>query len=259
MPIINGQGRVAVRVTGSPSGGGGGGIVTNGLILNLDAGNASSYPGTGTTWTDLSGNGNNATLVNGVGYSSANGGSLVFDGSNDYANITNNAATSMFALQSFTLDIWVKPTNITELRAFWNISNTSHNDPYYSQHMRIQGGMVVFAGNLNGTYDGGLYTSSGFDQGVPFYLTPNNIYNITFVKEYNPNKKILYINGQFICSKNFNSGDISYYNTPIRIGNSDTYPMSYVGNYYNAKYYNRPLNPSEITQNFDALKTRYGL
>ena len=49
-------------------------IVTSGLVLNLDAGNTASYPGTGTTWTDLSGNGNNGTLVNGVGYNFANGG-----------------------------------------------------------------------------------------------------------------------------------------------------------------------------------------
>ena len=59
-------------------------LVMNGLVLCLDAGNSKSYPGTGTTWTDLSGNGNNGTLTNGPTYSSANGGSLVFDGTNDY-------------------------------------------------------------------------------------------------------------------------------------------------------------------------------
>jgi hypothetical protein len=58
-------------------------IVTNGLVLLLDAGNPASYPGSGTTWFDLSGNGNNGTLVNGVGYNSDNGGSLVFDGVDD--------------------------------------------------------------------------------------------------------------------------------------------------------------------------------
>ena len=57
-------------------------IVKDGLILNLDAGNRYSHPGSGTTWSDLSGNNNNGTLVNGVGYSSSNGGSFVFDGTN---------------------------------------------------------------------------------------------------------------------------------------------------------------------------------
>ena len=59
-------------------------IVTNGLVLCLDAANSKSYPGSGTTWTDLSGRGNNGTLVNGVGYNSGNLGSLVFDGVDDY-------------------------------------------------------------------------------------------------------------------------------------------------------------------------------
>ena len=54
-------------------------IVRDGLVLNLDAGEPSSYPGTGTAWTDLSGNGNTGTLTNGPTYSSANGGSIVFD------------------------------------------------------------------------------------------------------------------------------------------------------------------------------------
>jgi hypothetical protein len=55
-------------------------VVSQGLVLALDAGNSKSYPGSGTTWSDLSGNGNNGTLVNGVGYNSSNLGSLVFDG-----------------------------------------------------------------------------------------------------------------------------------------------------------------------------------
>jgi hypothetical protein len=62
-------------------------IITDGLVLYLDAGNPASYPGSGTTWFDLSGNGNNGTLVNGVGYTSDNLGSLVFDGVDDYVNV----------------------------------------------------------------------------------------------------------------------------------------------------------------------------
>ena len=63
-------------------------LVTSGLVLCLDAGNPKSYPGSGTTWTDLSGRGNHGTLVNGPTFNSANGGSIVFDGSNDYVELT---------------------------------------------------------------------------------------------------------------------------------------------------------------------------
>ena len=58
-------------------------IVTNGLVLCLDAADQKSYPGTGTTWFDRSGNGNNGTLIGGVGYNSTNAGIIVFDGIND--------------------------------------------------------------------------------------------------------------------------------------------------------------------------------
>jgi hypothetical protein len=71
-----------------------GGMILSGelatLQLYLDAGNASSYPGSGTTWTDLSGNGRNGTLTNGPTYSSANGGSIVFDGTDDFVQCTGS-------------------------------------------------------------------------------------------------------------------------------------------------------------------------
>lgn len=61
------------------------GVVTDGLVLHLDAGDSASYPGTGTTWSDLSGQGNDYTLTNGPTYNSGNGGHIVFDGTNDHA------------------------------------------------------------------------------------------------------------------------------------------------------------------------------
>jgi hypothetical protein len=84
-------------------------IITQNLVLCLDAANPKSYPTTGTTWTDLSGNGNNGTLVNGVGYNTANGGALVFDGADDYI-------TSLFATtsgQAVTYAGWLYSTETT--------------------------------------------------------------------------------------------------------------------------------------------------
>jgi len=65
-------------------------VVTTGLQLYLDVGNASSYPGSGTTWTDLTVNGRNGTLTNGPTYSGTNGGSIVFDGTNDFVQCTGS-------------------------------------------------------------------------------------------------------------------------------------------------------------------------
>ena len=83
-------------------------IVRNGLVLYLDAANPKSYPGSGTTWKDLSGNGNNGTLVNGPTFNSANGGSIVFDGTNDYVITTNllNPTTN----PNESVFVWFNPT-----------------------------------------------------------------------------------------------------------------------------------------------------
>ena len=61
-------------------------IVTDGLVLALDAGDRNSYPGSGTTWNDLAGS-NNLTLYNSPSFSSNNGGHFLFDGANDYMTI----------------------------------------------------------------------------------------------------------------------------------------------------------------------------
>ena len=78
-------------------------IVTNGLVLALDAGNTLSYVSGSTTWRDLSGNNNSGSLVNGPTFNSVNGGSIVFDGSNDYVEISPVNASSQF-----TLNFWIK-------------------------------------------------------------------------------------------------------------------------------------------------------
>ena len=87
------------------------GIVSDGLVLWLDAGITPSYPTSGTTWTDLSGNNNNGTLVNGPTYSSTNGGSLVFDGTNDYVNISNSSSFN-FGSGDFTVESWIRITSL---------------------------------------------------------------------------------------------------------------------------------------------------
>jgi hypothetical protein len=88
-------------------------VVRDGLIFYFDAGEPSSYSGSGTTWSDLSGSGNNGTLVNGVSYSNTNGGTLSFDGVNDYVS-----TTSLNLQQNFTLEIWAKMTDASNFALF---------------------------------------------------------------------------------------------------------------------------------------------
>ena len=90
-------------------------IVTDGLVLALDAGNTKSYPGSGTTWTDLSGNGNNGSLLNGTGYSSDNLGVLSLDGTNDYIDSYDDA------------DVFVDDNSLT-VSIFVNIDESTKSD-----------------------------------------------------------------------------------------------------------------------------------
>ncbi len=116
-------------------------IVDEGLVLCLDAANKLSYPGTGTTWTDLAGS-NNGTLTNGPTFDDEKGGSIVFDGSNDYANLGN--ASSLFPGPNITASLfcWIKPSTVSS-------SNISIGDQYTPNHR-------LYIGIYNGFWDAGF-------------------------------------------------------------------------------------------------------
>ena len=121
-------------------------IVEDGLVLYLDAGNEESYPGTGTTWKDLSGNGNDGTLTNGPTFSGDNTGGITFDGSNDYVDCGDIDITS-----SFTLSVWFKG-NPTGHGNYCGILNKSNNNNFgnYGLYGDISSNYVRF-GFLNTT------------------------------------------------------------------------------------------------------------
>jgi len=83
-------------------------IATDGLVLCLDAANNRSYPGSGTAWTDLSRGGNNGALTNGPTFNSANGGSIVFDGTNDYVQVTSPFGDIDWSLRAWSFSAWMK-------------------------------------------------------------------------------------------------------------------------------------------------------
>jgi hypothetical protein len=129
-------------------------IVDSGLVLALDAADRNSYPGSGTTWTDLTGRGNTGTLTNGPTYSSANGGSLSFDGTDDSVNTLLNQTTA-FGSSGFTFNLALNVTNdgATDVRR-------------------------ALLGNTNFGVD-------GFGFGFNHDLSNTNKWNITFYPSYN--------------------------------------------------------------------------
>ncbi len=226
------------------------GIITNGLILNLDAGNASSYPGTGTTWTDLSGQNNNGTLVNGVGYSSVNGGALTFDGVNDYVNMGSN---STFNLLNLSVSSWVKPT--TGGDTFTPIISR------YSNNSGTSGWFIYYDKSTNKFYvDGRESLAATLSISTNNTYTINNWYNVMWTKS--GSSWSLYINGVLDRTLTLGNGTTTFPLESMQIG-----ALQVIGGglYYGkqdistANIYNRALSDAEVLQNYNVTKTRFGL
>ena len=213
-------------------------IITQNLVLCLDAANSKSYPGSGTTWTDLSGNGNNGTLVNGVGYNSGNLGSLSFDGSNDYVDCGKTATQFGVYDADYTFDAWVYPTNLSSDRTMFGTDQTASRQ---GLHLVFRGG-AIYQGHYATDFSAGSATLNAW----------NNI-SYTYVKS--SSSASIYKNGVLQ-----GSGSIASFigTTNILIGRwASNYYFSGTGSNY--KIYNRALTAAEIAQNFNALRGRYGL
>jgi len=210
-------------------------IVTSGLVLNLDAGNTSSYPGSGTTWTDLSGNGNNGTLVNGVGYDSGNGGSLTFDGSNDYVDC------GTFGVSYITVNTWVYRTSSTTNQGICRKQNSWAVSQY--------NGVLQVAPGTSWTFYNTGYT-------IPLNTWVNIAY--TYNGSGTTGSQTVYINGSSIYSTTAGSGAISINSNAARIGYDDN-GWYWGGKIAQTQIYNRALSSDEVLQNYNAVKSRYGL
>lgn len=227
-------------------------LVASGLVLNLDAGNALSYPGTGNRWNDLSGS-NYGTLLNGPTFNAGNGGSIVFDGIDDvvsFGNILN------MGLDSWTVSCWVKFDGGSGLMGIIGKTSYRPNAGRYAIYID-NNNLVAFcqpaAGNMIVSTPIAPYLDNNFHNIVLtinrssmmyFYVDGISVgtpYNVSSTNSANP-----------ISSDNFYIG--SY-------GSSDGQSPLYFfkGSIGQALIYNRALAASEVTTNFNVLKTRFGL
>jgi hypothetical protein len=218
--------------------------VTDGLILALDAGNTKSYPGSGTTWTDLSGRGNNGTLVNGVGFDGGNGGSLSFDGVNDYVS-TNLIYNLSSATTEFSCGCWFK------------CSSQSSNTLLISNYNGTPNPFNLYV-NSNGSVGG--FTRNASSQSISVFSTTtyddNEYHNLFYQKDSN-NNYYTYVDGILQNSGSANLGAINSNNT-IWIGTLRLFNQAYFnGNIAQVSIYNRALTASEIQQNYNATKSRF--
>jgi len=224
-------------------------IVTNGLVFAVDGADKNSYRGSGTTWTDVSGNNNNGTLTNGPTFSAANMGSIVFDGTNDYVAINNS--TSLQVADTFTVCAWIKASNLS---ARYGIFSTRANNTTGCWQFEV------------GTGSGGsgriLITGIGtwMAESVNDVITANTWYQICVVKVNNATQGAsLYVNGQLVSNSGTAAYTISNNSDEKRIGIGTGSAQYFPGNIALVSLYNRALSNSEISQNYNATKSRFGL
>jgi len=205
-------------------------VVTDGLVLALDAADRNSYPGSGTTWNDLSGNGNNGSLVNGVGYSGSNGGSLSFDGVDDYVNCGNPS----ISVGKITVNAWVK---ITTGARYQHIVDSSSN----SWHL------AIIDDNRPYFYNGYTYHAAAQ------VLLSNTWYMLTGVQG---STLDIYVNG--VLSQSI-ADNRNVTTNNVNIGRWQTSYRPFSGNIAQASIYNRALTAAEIQQNYNATRSRFGI
>ena len=238
-------------------------IVTDGLVLALDAANPKSYPGSGTTWSDLSGNGNGGTLVNGPTFDSENNGSIQFDGVNDYSIIQNYNEDSNLALSVFA---WVKliNQNFTSRGRYlnWIVNKRDNGNDRQWQ--------IFTRRDPNG--DNRTYVSLTLFNGSSIICSINegSVYEVELNKWYYVGFTTLGTSGS--TAKTYQNGLLNNTNTLSSNRGTGSRPLAIAtpawalgntfnwdGNISSIKIYNRALTADEVLQNYNATKSRYGL
>lgn len=232
-------------------------IITEGLVGHWDAGNPYSYPATGTTWTNLSGT-THATLQNSATFSTDRNGAIVFDGTNQYATVGNLGS----GFSSFSVLLWLYPTSVLNYKnvidfnyadistqenmgprlemdttgaLYWVYSNSTNDTNFYVHSVYSSGFAANVWAHVGITYDGSGNTSKTYRNGVDTGLTR---------------------------SSNGTPGPTGYYGsmTNLEIGRGWVLvPRYYQGRIASVMLYNRSLSATEVFQNFQSLRGRFGL
>ena len=216
-------------------------IVTDGLVLCLDAADKNSYPGSGTTWTDISGNGNDATLVNGPTYNSSPG-YIDLDGTNDYISLSTSVSVT-----SFSVEFWVQFQDFID-GYLWILDNSDNPELRIAVSSNTPGLLV---------YDDGAYA---MNTTTATTLLSDTWYQLVLTITNNDFR--FYINDSLDVSDTsgtYNGGGVGEHT----LGTYNR-PGTGYGGYRNSKYaifryYNRVLTAAEVSQNFNAQRSRFGM
>jgi hypothetical protein len=215
-------------------------VVTTGLQLYLDAGQAASYPGTGTTWTDLSPNGRNGTLTNGPTYSSADGGSIVFDGTNDFVQCSGSVTAT-----AATFVAWIRR----------NGTQGSYDGILFSRGSSVTGMQFQSSNQLSYMWNGAVNTYT-WQSGL---IVPDLTWCMVAVSVTSTAATAYLCQSSGITSAINTVSHTSTTLNDIKIGQEDFGGRFFNGNIAIAQLYNIALSAEQVSQNFRADRARFGV
>lgn len=223
---------------------GGPDLITNGLVLCIDAADKQSYSGSGTIWRDLVGS-NNGTLINGPTYSSANNGSIIFDGTDDYVSMpTTSSGDSLDFTTQMSFTVWVFPIVGCGLYIFAKNLNGGYADQQYGCDFENNETRFVLSGDS---------TLRSTGNSVP-YNTWTNICGV-----WNGSKQLIYINGLLNAIRDFSTIPTFKPNLFIGWRSNGASNHYFKGRISNLTFYKRALSELEVLQNYKSLKGRFQL
>jgi hypothetical protein len=224
-------------------------LVTNGLVLCYDPANTKSFVSGSTTLFDLTSSKDDGSLINGPTFNSENGGSIVFDGTNDLVQ-----GSGISNITSFTISIWFK---MTGPGSTGGASNTIYNSLFgiNSGNRRILVASSTNTGQTEGTI---LVQMGGSNYFSTSQVTVTNVWN-NVVYTFSPNIATLYING--IIQTTQSNSSVTFPDANIYLGayNNPITAYAMKGNIAQTSVYNRSLSLSEVLQNYNASKRKFGL
>ena len=216
-------------------------IITDGLVLCLDAADRNSYVSGSTTWFDVAGS-NNGTLINGPTFNSANGGSIVFDGVDDYVDTTFKASISIGNGNPFTISAFFKTGNMTQ-----QMLVACPDSPRFYIEVFNRSGVLVSHWGIGNNNNSSTSTA---------IINLNQIYN--YVTTYDGNIAKGYLNG--VLTDTDTIGSQSYNTNFLQIGKYASFlPLYLSGSMYTTQIYNRVLTAQEVLQNYNATKSRFNI
>lgn len=222
-------------------------IARDGLVLHLDAANVKSYPGSGSTWKDLSGYGNDGTLVADTSFSSDNKGTMNFDGTGDYVAVSASSSINMVADQPVTISYWMYLNQTAAERSTF-IGPVNKN--YFGRSY----------GHLISPSTGGflLYTDddNSIEASSSTVISKNKWYHVCSV--YTTTKISLYLDGE-LDTESSGTFSLTVDTNTLFIGSGSSSGYYLNGKMPIVQLYNRELSAAEILQNFNATRDRYGI